>query len=731
MHQPVPLASIAAASPRWILAVAVVAMAAWTASTETARATGGESPATVTPEETDGGGLYIPTDDGRYMPVPLVSTEIDSSVSGLVARTVVRHRFRNPSDDWIEAVYVFPLPQRSAVDQLRMIIGERVIEGHIEERQQAKRTYEKARAAGARAGLVEQERPNIFTSSIANIGPGEEVSVEIGFQETLRFESGAFRMRLPLVVGPRYIPRTRPVAGFGGTGWAVNTDQVPDAERITPPVRGPLEDPGNPVSLTVDLDTGFPIAGVTSPDHSLAVVDAGIGRRTITLAAGPVPAERDLTLEWRPRPGNEPTAGLFEETIDGSRFLLLMLMPRTAGDSDQATAREVVFVIDTSGSMHGTSIEQAKSALHLALDRLRPTDTFNIIQFNNHASALFASAQPATTDAIALAHRHIVALTAEGGTEMMAGLRLALDGRDHGGRVRQVVLMTDGAVGNESALFAHIAAELGGSRLFTVGIGSAPNGHFMAGAARVGRGSHLFIGDLSRVEEQMNALLRKLERPAMTDIRLAWPAAHATETFPLPVPDLYAGEPLMVVARLPDDAVGETVDVAGRVGSKGWRTSVTLKGGRQRPGIARLWAREKIRALGDSVFLGADPAEVREAIVRTAIAHHLVSRHTSLVAVDATPVRPQETPPATRPVPTNMPAGWSHEHVFGEAELRKAAAPTPHPTVRLAADTRTRSLAGLPQTATPASLYAIVGFVAILLAVLLFAFARFSGRAAR
>jgi len=731
MHKSVPLASFAVVSPRWVLAVAIVAVAAWAASADTARGAVGESSATVTPEDTDGGGLYIPTEDGRYRPAPLLSTRIDSHVSGLVARTMVRHRFRNPGDDWIEAVYVFPLPQGSAVDELRMVIGERVIEGRIEERQQAKRTYEKARSAGAKAGLVEQDRPNIFTSSIANIGPGEEVSVEIGFQETLRFESGAFRLRLPLVVGPRFIPGTRPVAGFGGTGWAVNTDQVPDAERITPPVRGPLEEPGNPISLTVDLDAGFPLAEVTSPDHALAVVDGGVGRRTITLAAGPVPAGRDLTLEWRPRAGSAPTAGLFEETTDGSRFLLLMLMPPTATDADQVTVREMVFVIDTSGSMHGTSIEQAKSALHMALDRLRPADTFNIIQFNNSASALFATAQPAMPDAVATAHRHIDALTAEGGTEMMAGLRIALDGRDRGGRVRQVVLMTDGAVGNEAALFAHIAAELGGSRLFTVGIGSAPNGHFMTGAARMGGGSHLFIGDLSRVRERMSALFRKLESPAMTDIRLAWPAAHATETFPLPVPDLYAGEPLKVVARLPDDVDVATVDVVGRIGSKGWRTSVTLEGGRQRPGIARLWAREKIRALGDSVFLGADPTEVRKAVIRTALVHHLVSRHTSLVAVDATPARPREEPLSTRPVPTNMPAGWNHEHVFGQTELRKAAAPTPHPTVRLTADTRTRSLAGLPQTATPATLYAVVGLVAVLLAALLFALARFGGRAAR
>ena len=511
----------------------------------------------------------------------------------------------------------------------------------------------------------------------------------------------------------------------------MNTDQVPDAERITPPVRGPLEEPGNPVGLTVDLDAGFPLAEVTSPDHALAVANAGIGRRTITLAAGPVPAERDLTLEWRPRAGSEPTAGLFEETADGARYLLLMLMPPTAGDPDQVTAREVVFVIDTSGSMHGPSIEQAKSALHMALDRLRPTDTFNIIQFNNSAGALFATAQPAMPDAVALAHRHIDALTAEGGTEMMAGLRLALDGHDGEGRVRQVVLMTDGAVGNESALFAHIAAELGDSRLFTVGIGSAPNSHFMAGAARMGGGSHLFIGDLSRVEEQMNALFRKLENPAMTGIQLAWPAAHATESFPLPVPDLYAGEPLMVVARMPDDVDGEAVDVSGHMGSKGWRTAVTLEGGRQRPGISRLWAREKIRALEDSVFLGADPSDVREAIIRTALVHHLVSRHTGLVAVDATPARPQDSPLETRPVPTNLPAGWSHEHVFGQPELRKAAAPAQHPTVRLAADTHTRSLAGLPQTATPETLYAVVGLVAMLLAALLFALARFGGRPAQ
>ena len=693
----------------------------------------------------DRGGLYFPLEgEDLFRPAPVLDTDIQGRISGLIGRFTIRHKFRNPSDDWVEGIYVFPLPPNAAVDTLRMRIGERVIEGEIQEKAQARRTYGAAKKSGRKASLVEQERPNIFTTSIANIGPGEEVSVEIEYQHTLGYDAGAFSLRLPLVVGPRYIPGTRPIAGFGGIGWGLNTAQVPDAERITPPVRatdGATDSRrGNRVALSIVLDAGFPLGAVESPSHPITVTAADEGRRRITIDGGGHRADRDFTLRWTPKPGQAPTAGLFTEVVDGNAYALLMLMPPISysgadpgadADADAgadagetpAVPRELVLVIDTSGSMHGPSIEQAKDALHRTLDRLGPEDRFNIIRFASHTSQLFPGARKAGRDAITRAHDYVDGLNAEGGTEMMSALRAALDGGVEPGRIRQVVLLTDGAVGNEDALFRHIAADLGDSRLFTIGIGSAPNGHFMRRAARHGRGTYTFVGEVSQVRQRMEELFDKLEHPALTHIRLAWPrdggGGRTVEAFPDPVPDLYRGEPLVVAVRLP--GLDGTVTVTGRLGGADWRTEAPLAridGGAGNPGVGRLWARAKIAQLMASIRTGADPGEARDRALKTALAHSLVSRFTSLVAVDKTPSRPAEAPLLSRPIPTEMPHGWSREHVFGTGAVKKAKAPA---TIGV----RVQDAAvKLPQTATPSTLHLMAGLVTLLLALTLLLWGR-------
>src|SRR5262249_31602622 len=225
---------------------------------------------------------------------------------------------------------------------------------------------------GKKASLLEQERPNIFTVSVANIGPCEQVEVTFQYQEILRYEGGDFRLRFPMVVGPRYIPGTAAVAGDPGTGWGVNTDAVPDAERITPPVRHPSEGPINPVSLTVDLDPGVPLRRLESPLHALGVSQLSPTRRPPTLPDGTVPADRDFELVWAPAVGHEPLAAVFSQQHDGEHYALVMVLPPPTDDAGERLPRESIFVVDTSGSMAGASIEQARLALGQALDALPP-----------------------------------------------------------------------------------------------------------------------------------------------------------------------------------------------------------------------------------------------------------------------------------------------------------------------------------------------------------------------
>ena len=626
-------------------------------------------PQGVTPANVQMGSLLLRTDvTSGYVPAPTVETKVRINVTGLIGRTRVVQTFRNPSSEWVEGVYVFPLPERSAVDTLRMIIGERVIEGQIQEKQRARQTYEKAKQAGKKASLLEQERPNIFTISVAHVGPHEEVQVELEYQEDIRYEAGRFDLRFPMVVGPRYIPGkvlTEQVA-FAGTGWAAATDVVPDAGRVTPPVLHPSVERENLVDLEVELGLGMPLPSIDSSSHRIRVKHEGGLRYRVALEETPTPAERDFTLSFKPAVGDAPRAALFTESVDGDNYVLLMLLPPQAEGNGARLPRETIFVIDTSGSMHGTSIQQARSALLLALARLQPEDTFNVIQFNARTSKLFDQPVAATRPEIERARAYVEGLGANGGTEMLSALTAAFSHRAdlESNRVRQVIFMTDGSVGNEAQLFTYISENLGERRLFTVGIGSAPNSHFMTRAAKFGRGTFTYVGTAGDVSEKMGELFRKLESPVLSHIELDF-EDDRVEVWPKRIPDLYQGEPVVVTARLPDVSSG--LDVRGQRGEQPWGVGFQLRGGKTHSGISKLWARRKIAALMDSMAEGADRDEVRAQVIDVALQHHLVSKFTSLVAVDVTPSAPhgKSGKSMTKAVPTQLPAGWSYQPTVG------------------------------------------------------------------
>ncbi|MDR2239668.1 MAG: marine proteobacterial sortase target protein [Zoogloeaceae bacterium] len=616
------------------------------------------------PAQAQQGTLLLKSADGTRA-APAVGTVAEINVSGIVARAVVRQTYRNPFDAWLEGIYVFPLPENAAVDHLRMKIGERVIEGDIRERQAARAQYEQARTSGQRAALVEQERPNMFTTSVANIPPHGEVVVEIEYQQTLKYDAGSFSLRFPMVVGPRYIPGA-PV-GNQGRGWSPDTDQVADASRITPPVRDPAKHGvANPVKLKITLDAGVPLARLDSPYHPIVTRESEGGGRVIELAAGETPANKDFELKWTPAAGHAPQAALFTETSGGKQYALLIVMPPMQAAAAARLPREVIFVIDTSGSMSGASIAQAKEALELAIARLGEQDRFNVVEFNSYAQALYDDARPANAANREQAVRWVRRLEAQGGTEMALALNLALNGHENPGRIRQVIFLTDGSVGNEDALFSLIESKLGDSRLFTVGIGSAPNSYFMSKAAQSGRGTFTYIGQIDEVKEKMGQLFAKLESPVLKGIEIAWPGG--VEAWPKRVPDLYLGEPIVVSAALDAALTGE-IRIAGWRGDARWQTLLPAADARNGKGLGVLWAREKIQSLIDSQRSqrdGAPEEAVREAVLDIALAHHLVSKYTSLVAVDKTPARPQDAALQSGAVPTNLPEGWEYGKVFGE-----------------------------------------------------------------
>jgi len=436
------------------------------------------------------------------------------------------------------------------------------------------------------------------------------------------------------------------------TGWAMDTDVVPDASRITPPVYTPEYTEANntnPVSITVNLNAGFPINQVNSPYHDIHTAHQAEGQAIVQLAQGQVPTDRDFNLTWTVDSGYSPKAALFNEEIDGEMYHLVMLMPPTDGVAgNQHLAREVIYIIDTSGSMGGTSITQAKAALTMALQRLRAIDTFNVIQFNSITDTLFSQAQVASQSNINRALRYVDSLYATGGTEMYPAIEKALQQGHDEERVRQVIFLTDGSVGNETQLFTLIKEKLGDSRLFTVGIGSAPNSFFMTRAAEFGRGTYTFIGSTGEVQDKMLDLFSKLETPVLTDLSVRFPAGVQAEVWPNRIPDLYLGEPVVIAAKTTNH--NGTIQISGNRANSNREIELPLIGG---------------QALMDSMVEGADKDAVKAEVINVALQHHLVSKYTSLVAVEKTPSRPLWDALNKREIPNNLPHGSTMGQVVG------------------------------------------------------------------
>jgi len=338
--------------------------------------------------------------------------------------------------------------------------------------------------------------------------------------------------------------------------------------------------------------------------------------------------------------------------------------------------------------------------LRKAVNRLKPTDRFNVIEFNSVTNPMFNQPVMANASNINHAMHRIDALSAGGGTNMRPALNLALSYPINKNYLQQVVFLTDGAVGNERQLFQIIQNQLDDARLFTVGIGSAPNSFFMRKAAQFGRGTFTYISNINEVDEKMQRLFNKLEMPVMRNLKIEWPEdAGDVEVYPQRLPDIYAGEPLLITART--DTLRGEVKITGERGNQPWTANFPLNSRAKQPGVGVLWARNRIESLMDSLHDGAKKSEVRQSVINTALEHHLVSKYTSLVAVDVTPSRPLDKSLSKTAVPTNLPHGMQRAKVFGVP---------------------------MASGATTAELHMLIGFLVLLSLTAYWFWGRFSGR---
>ncbi|MBU3069383.1 marine proteobacterial sortase target protein [Aestuariicella sp. G3-2] len=706
----------------------------------------------TTTEQTNSGQMEFRGDGGEVLGAPLLSTRVQLTITGMIATTTYVQTFHNTSDTWVEGRYVFPLPETAAVNGMTMRIGDRLIKGEIKEKQAAKRMYQQAKQSGKRASLVEQQRPNVFSQTVANIAPHEKIEVTLSYRQTVDFNHGRFSLRLPLTITPRYIPGvvSTPTDGAPeettlsldtqGWGWAKPTDQVPDADKITPPMTtSKTTDEGairNPVSIEIDLNAGLPLARIDSPYHDIVIQKNGTEHQ-ISLSAGQAPMDRDFVLAWQSVQQKTPQAALFTEQVisdegGNSDYLLLMLLPPQTPHHSKSgplhapeqLAREVQFIIDTSGSMGGTSIEQAKASLQLALSTLSSQDRFNIVEFNTSFQHFSPTSEPATADNIRKAQAFVQNLEAGGGTEMYAPLNAVLSQTTDETYLKQIVFITDGSVGNESALFHLIETRLDHARLFMVGIGSAPNSYFMRKSAQFGRGTFTHIGDLREVSEKMSTLFEQLESPVLRDIHIEWPEGLSVEAYPRKHPDLYRGQPLLLKAKAdtdtPNGLQGE-VKLSGKMISHQWSQSITLPtkqshtDKRSAKGIASLWARDKISDLLDQKHAGISEADIKPQVLKVALAHQLMSPYTSFVAVDQIIARPENGTLKQQEVPNLLAKGQKPSRHSLSAQAK---------TKTLNTHIQRTSAHSYPQTALGLNGILLMASVCLLMALLLLMLAR-------
>ncbi len=596
---------------------------------------------------------------------PLEHTDVQATVSGFVARVVVTQRYRNPFPQPVEAVYTFPLSERGAVDAMTMTTGDRVIAGEIHRREEARRIYEAAKAAGQVTALLDEERPNVFTQAVANLLPGATVEVRIEYVEPLRFTAGTFELTVPTVVGPRFSPP--------GTT---------DVAAVTPPVTPEGTRAGHDVAIAVDVDAGVPIGEVTSALHAIDVERPSPSRATVRLRQASELPNRDFVLRWAVSTDALQSTYLAHRRGSGDGYLSLVLLPPARVTATTAAPKELVFVIDRSGSQSGAPLDKAKETMRYILERMHPNDTFQVVDFGSTASQLFPSPQPASPAMKRRARAYIDALEANGGTMMADAVERVCSMPADAHRLRIVTFMTDGYVGNDLEVLGLVQKLRATSRWFPFGTGNGVNRFLIDAMARLGGGEADYVLLNASGDAVGQTFWDKISSPVLTDVQVAFEGLDVVETFPVQQADVWAERPLVIHARYRRAGSGRVV-LTGYQQGRAYRQVLPVVLPEQESAnaaIASMWARAKVDALAsqDLGALQSDtfPKPLEEQIVTVALAHKLLTRFTSFVAVEERIVNEGGVQRTVR-VPVEMPDGVRYEGIFGAEGAMSADAAAP------------------------------------------------------
>jgi Ca-activated chloride channel family protein len=598
--------------------------------------------------------------------LPLRKTDVMLEVFAGVVKANVSQVFKNDTGSALEAIYVFPLPAKAAVTDMVLKVDDRIIRSVIQERQEAKKTYQAAKAAGKKTALMEQERPNIFTTSVANFLPGETVEISFSYMEPLEYQEGMYTVNFPMVVGQRYV---------SGAGYRTPPGEAaPDAGRLNPPLLHPNLDSQHRLSLIADV-IGIPVKTIVSHTHAIDVQASAPGgeceKYRVSLTRQVTVPDCDFNMKIYLEEENTPRVSYVHSRKDEQAYGMVTVFPPVLEGEPSAFAmpRDVVFLIDTSGSMSGQSIYQAKTGLTLCMKMLRPEDNFTIVRFSSDFSFFSPTLKPASQSNIFDAKQYIAGLVASGGTEMQQALRYVLGMPKRENALKMIVFLTDGAVGNEDSLFRLLSDQLAGGRLFTFGIGSAPNEYLMRKIAEIGRGQSHFIHSNEDVGEVMANFFKTLDSPVLTDIAFTWEAADGSridnvEFYPNPCPDVYFQRPIQVFIKYPESGkpVGDIV-VSGMLGNKPVEYLYHVKDGAMRrvDSVDRRFGKAKIKELMYRHIRSNSQQErdlLRREVIDVSLGHQVLSKFTARVAVEERVTRDPGGELNTVKVKVPLPKGW-------------------------------------------------------------------------
>lgn len=579
--------------------------------------------------------------DGREVELPMLRSEFDIDIQGDMATVRLTQEFSNPSDIAMSAEYLFPLNQAAAIYAMEMRVGDEVVQAVIQRKEEAEATFETAEAEGKAAALLTQHRPNMFTQNIANLMPGMPITVTLSYVQSVPKIDGAYELVVPLIVGPRYegageydAPADEPEMQVVD-GWSVSP--VP----AYPMVAGldlPSEIATDRVSLDLSITGAAPVASVTSATHRLTLEDRD-GATIARFSEGRVIDNRDLVVRYM-LGGDEIAAGVLSHYDERGGIVSLMIEPPRAPEDSQAIPRELVFVLDTSGSMGGAPIAASKRFMESALKALRPNDYFRVIRFANGASHFSDAAVPATEVNRRAGLRFVRGLSAGGGTEIDNAIRTAFATQQPENTLRIVVFLSDGYIGNEAKVLRSIRGMIGDARIYAFGVGTSVNRYLLDAMAEEGRGYARYVDPTESDTEAAEALARDLRTPLLTDISIDWGGLDVTDVTPAKIPDLFDGNSVRVFARYRTGGPAE-IKVNGLVQGRRAALPVALElpstpvsNPEETEAIPLVWARERIADLDRAIAVGEGSPKTHEAtITDLGLRYSLQTRYTSFVAV--------------------------------------------------------------------------------------------------